>query len=91
MINSRGGRNAGLVIQDRIYRIGQETGYGGVYGKSVVVHRIDELSATTYKEKSIQSFSTGFNPATFRKTLRASHLHTLNENSSHTVFDFIPV
>jgi hypothetical protein len=90
VISSRGGRNAGLIRHDNLYRVGQQTGYGGVYGESTALFRIDELSRTAYRESSLQRLPSGLQPEEFREKLKATHQHTLNSHAQFIVFDFIP-
>ncbi|MFN7900563.1 MAG: hypothetical protein ACK5N0_13025 [Synechococcaceae cyanobacterium] len=90
MISSRAGRNAGLILQKCLYRVAQQTGFGGVYGESIAFFRIDDLSPTSYHETPVQHLPTGFQPSSFRKRLKASHLHSLNNHGDAFVFDFIP-
>jgi hypothetical protein len=89
MISSRGGRNGGMLGLDKLYRVGQQTGYGGVYGESVALFRIDELSTTTYRETPVQHPPTGFQLGCLMSSLRANHLHTLNNHGRVLVFDFM--
>jgi hypothetical protein len=89
MISSRGGRNGGTLLLDKLYRVGQQTGYGGVYGESVTLFRIDELSTTTYRETPVQHPPTGLQLGCLGSSLRATHLHTLNNHGKLLVFDFM--
>lgn len=89
VISSRGGRNAGLIRQDKLVRVGQQTGYGGVYGESTALFQVDELSRTSYRESPLRDLPSGLQPEGFRKQLKASHLHTLNTHDQVLVFDFI--
>jgi hypothetical protein len=89
LISSNGGRNAGLLQQDHLYRVGQQTGFGGIYGQSIVVFRIDELSESTYRETAIPCLPNGFQPSHLKRCLRASHLHTLNNYGNILTYDFI--
>ena len=66
MISSRGGRNGGMLRLDKTYRVAQQTGYGGVYGESIALFRIDELSPTAYRETPLQH-----PPAAKRRARRA--------------------
>ena len=90
LISSRGGRNAGLIHQGSLYRVAQQTGFGGVYGESIIFFRIDDLSPTSYSETPVQHLPTGFQPSRFRKKSKASHFHSLNNHGDQSVFDFIP-
>lgn len=89
LISSRGGRNGGMLALDQLYRVGQQTGYGGVYGESVALFRIDELSTTTYRETPVHHPPTGFQLGWLVSSLRANHLHTLNNHGRVFVFDFM--
>ena len=54
IINSKTARNGGLVrTNGRIYRAGQEQGFD-LYGKSVTLHEIVELSIDNYRELAVR-------------------------------------
>lgn len=54
IINSKTARNGGLVLADgRLYRAGQEQGFD-LYGKSVTLHEIVELSIDRYREVAVR-------------------------------------
>ena len=88
LISSRGGRNAGLLRQNGLVRVAQLTGFGGIYGESVALFRIDELSPTSYRETPIDGAACGLDPNQLRRVLKTSHLHTLNEADGWFVYDF---
>lgn len=89
MISSRAGRNGGMLMLENTYRVAQQTGYGGVYGESIAYFRIDELSPTTYRETPLQHPPAGLQLERLRSSLRATHLHTLNNHDRVLAFDFI--
>ncbi|MEB3199680.1 MAG: hypothetical protein VKK62_04015 [Synechococcaceae cyanobacterium] len=90
LISSRGGRNAGLLHRGGQWlRVAQRTGFGGIYGESVALFRIVELSPSSYREEPLATIPDGPSPGRLQRTLRASHLHTLNEAGPLLVYDFI--
>jgi hypothetical protein len=67
-IDSDGGRNAGLILENgRIFRLGQRHAYDQ-YGQGVIVFEIRELSESTYVEQPVSEIN-----ASFRKGLRGTH------------------
>ena len=67
-IDSDGGRNAGLILEDgKIFRFGQRQSYDQ-NGEGVIVFEIRELSESTYIEQPVIEIS-----ASFRKGLRGTH------------------
>jgi hypothetical protein len=78
-----------MLMLENTYRVAQQTGYGGVYGESIAYFRIDELSPTTYRETPLQHPPAGLQLERLRSSLRATHLHTLNNHDRVLAFDFI--
>ena len=79
-IDSDGGRNAGLILENgRIFRLGQRHSYD-VYGEGVIVFEITELSESTYLEQPVTEIN-----ASFRKGLRG--IHHCSTNGTTTVVD----
>jgi hypothetical protein len=74
----RGARMGGniFVEKDRIIRFGQN--YTTKYGNGIIIHEIEELSPTDYKEKEIDfiKFKNRYGP------------HTINFDSNLTIYDF---
>jgi hypothetical protein len=67
-IDSDGGRNAGLILENgRIFRLGQRHSYDQ-YGEGVIVFEIRELSESAYIEQPVTEIN-----AWFRKGLRGTH------------------
>src|SRR5256885_3955527 len=67
-IDSDGGRNAGLILENgRIFRLGQRHAYDQ-YGEGIIVFEIRELSESTYVEQAVSEIK-----ASFRKGLRGTH------------------
>lgn len=80
--DANGGRNAGFLRDgDIVYRPGQCQGFD-LYGKSIVINRIDTLDADTYEEVAIAKVV----PPLFDGIKGAHHIHS---NGHLTVFDFV--
>jgi hypothetical protein len=79
-IDSFGGRNAGLIIdEDRIYRVGQCQGFDQ-YGQALQIYEIRELSESHYHESVVAEITPNF-----RKGLLG--LHHLSTDGKITVVD----
>lgn len=72
-----------------LLRVAQQTGFGGLYGASVALFRIVELSPSRYLELPEATIPEGPRPEQLQRRLRASHLHTLNDAGTLLVYDFI--
>lgn len=81
-IDSRGGRNAGLIVEgDKIFRLAQCQGFDR-YGHSLLVHEIKEISEFCYVEEPVATIGPGF-----RKGLRGTH--HLSTSGNITVIDHV--
>lgn len=81
-IDSEGGRNAGLILEDgKIFRLAQRQGYDQ-YGEGVLMYEITELSETAYSEQLFSEIK-----PSFRKGILGSH--HLSTTGTVTVFDHV--
>ncbi len=81
-IDSRGGRNAGLIIEgNRLFRLAQCQGFD-LYGHGLLAQEIKELSDFHYVEEPVAAIGPGF-----RKGLRGAH--HLSTTGSITVIDHV--
>ena len=81
-IDSFGGRNAGLVVEDgRVYRLAQCQGYDR-YGYSLLAYEITEVSESRYVERLVAKIEPGF-----RKGLLGTH--HLSTDGRVTVVDHV--
>ena len=81
-IDSEGGRNAGLILEDgKILRMAQRHGFDQ-YGEGLLMYEITELSETTYTEQLISAFD-----PSFRKGVLGTH--HLSTTGAVTVFDHV--
>lgn len=81
-IDSRGGRNAGLIVEgDKIFRLAQCQGFDR-YGHSLLVHEIKELSESRYVEEVVATIGPHF-----RKGLLGTH--HLSTDGKTTVIDHV--
>jgi len=81
-IDSRGGRNAGLIIEgEKIFRLAQCQGFDR-YGHSLLAYEIKELSESRYVEDLVATISPNF-----RKGLLGTH--HLSTNGKTTVIDHV--
>jgi len=78
LISPRGGRMGGLPIAraGSLYRVGQDG--SGRYGDGIMLFRIEELSATDYRESFVDQLRFG----------ECRGPHTLNASRSGVLFDF---
>lgn len=68
MVNSFGGRNAGMMVHDgRLYRFAQRQGFDQ-YGEGLRIFAVDELTPTAYRETLIREIL-----PTFDRNLRGLH------------------
>jgi hypothetical protein len=82
IFNSTCARNGGQIISnDQIYRVYQKQGFD-LYGESVGVSKITELTTCSYKEEKIFEI-----PPLFMKNIKG--IHTYSYNSGIVVFDFL--
>ena len=81
-IDSRGGRNAGLILEgEKIFRLAQCQGFDR-YGHSLLAYEIKELSESRYVEDLVATISPNF-----RKGLLGTH--HLSTNGKTTVIDHV--
>jgi len=79
-IDSEGGRNGGLIIDNgKIFRVGQRQGYCN-YGEGAIVYEVQRLSASDYAEVEVQRLDPGF-------AAGISGTHHINSSGGWTVFD----
>jgi hypothetical protein len=80
-IDSDGGRNAGLILEDgRIFRLAQRQGYDQ-YGEGMLAYEITALTESIYREKLVSEMKPHF-----KKGLLG--IHHLSTTGSITVFDY---
>ena len=85
LLDSSSGRNGGLLeLQGQRWRVAQSIGYGGAYGRSLTLHRLDRLDGNRYDEVDddlpwLRSLV---------RSLHASHLHTLNNCDGWIAVDY---
>lgn len=81
-IDSEGGRNAGLILEDgKIFRAAQRQGFDQ-YGQGLMLYEITTLSETVYAEQLVSAIDCRFRPG----LLGAHHLSTTGKI---TVFDHV--
>jgi hypothetical protein len=80
IVDSTRARNGGIIFEGgEIFRVAQAQGFA-LYGKSMQVLKITELTKNAFEELPVQSFD--------HKLLGAKHgVHHLNANGSYSVFD----
>ncbi|MDF3839493.1 hypothetical protein P3W85_42140 [Cupriavidus basilensis] len=82
LIDSAGGRNAGLIAEgDRLFRLAQRQGFDR-YGEGLIVNEILTISELAYEERQVSRID-----PTFRKRLLGSHHLTTTGNI--TVIDHV--
>jgi hypothetical protein len=80
-IDSDGGRNAGLILEDgRIFRLAQRQGYDQ-YGEGMLAYEITALSELIYREKLVSEMKPHFKKGFLG-------IHHLSTTGSVTVFDY---
>lgn len=86
LVDSTCGRNGGLLAWDGAWiRVGQWTGIDNAYGQNVELRIVENLDRQRYQEKSIQK------PwlQRLRHQVRATHLHTVNNQGHWITFDYV--
>ena len=79
-LDSEGGRNAGLILEEgRIFRLGQAQGFDQ-YGEGLMVYEIAELSERAYKEVLVSTVDRHFRD-------RLLGIHHMSTTGTTTVFD----
>lgn len=85
LVDSAAGRNGGLLqLQGQHWRVAQQIGYGGSYGQSVSLRRIEALDSLHYREYPDSLPWLGG----LAHELQASHLHTLNSCAEWIAVDY---
>jgi hypothetical protein len=85
LLDSTTGRNGGLLeLEGQRWRVAQQTGYGGSYGQSLSLRRIEALDPLHYCEQPGRLPWLG----SLAQELQASHLHTLNSCGEWVAVDY---
>jgi hypothetical protein len=88
LVDSTCGRNGGLlIINNSRARVSQCTGIDNAYGETVKINNIDALTS----EKYIESHWRDDWPEKLKLTLKASHMHTINNATMHNTLNYFAI